>query len=294
MHSRAMGARGGRRSEEAAEARPPWPSRGPAAIDRFVVGEEGLVRLDSRTLAEASIELDGETEGINTFAESALHASLKTWLAGPGDRLEVSVAGRVVDLLRADGERVEVQTKRLDKIAAKVLALARTGKVRVVHPVLAESVIVRLDPGTGEVLSERRSPKRGDLWSIFDELVMAPSLIGARNVKLEFLLVRSREARVRDGKGSWRRRGDRVLSRDLVEVLESRVFAGRASWLRLLPPDLALPCDSASLGAALGIATDRARKVLYSFAKAGLLVEAGKRGRMKLYDKPEPRRKLSS
>jgi hypothetical protein len=258
--------------DEIAESAGPWG----AEYDRF--------------LAEASIELDAETEGINTWAESALHSSLKAWLAGPGDRLEVSVGGRVVDLLRADGECVEVQTRHLDKIAGKVLALARQGPVRVVHPVIASCSIARLEPVTGELLSERRSPRRGDLWSLFDELVMAPSLIAARNVTVEVLLVRTRELRSRDAKWTWRRKGDRVLSRELVEVLESRRLKGKAAWLGLLPRDLAWPCDSFSLGTALGIPADRARKLLYSFAKAGLLIEAGKQGRRKAYDRAPGRR----
>ena len=80
-----------------------------------------------------------------------------------------------------------------------------------------ETSILRLDPKTGELLSERKSPKRGDLYSIFDELMRATGLIAAPHVTVEILLVRTRELRTRDGSGSWRRRGDRTLSRELVE-----------------------------------------------------------------------------
>jgi len=254
------------------------------------VAETRLGRIDigPEALAEASIELDAETEGINTFAESALHSSLKSWLARPGDRLEVSMDGKVVDLLRADGECVEVQTKNLNRITPKVLALARKGPVRVVHPVLANYSIARLDPSTGELLSERKGPRRGDFWSVFDELVMASGLIAARNVTVEVLLVRAREIRVRDAKWTWRKKGDRLLSRELLEVLDSRALRGRAGWMALLPRDLSWPCDSGSLGKALGIPDDRARKILYCYAKAGLLVEAGKAGRRKAFVRAGP------
>jgi hypothetical protein len=40
------------------------------------------------------------------------------------------------------------------------------------------------------------------------------------------------------------------------------------------------------LGESLGIGSLRARKLLYAFAKAGLLVEAGKAGRLKAYSLP--------
>jgi len=243
-------------------------------------------RDEAREAAPSGAYASGsETEGINTFSESALHSSLKSWLARPGDRLEVSLDGKVIDLLRADGECVEVQTKRLDRIVPKVLDLASRRPVRVVHPVFSSYSIVRLDPGTGEILSERKGPRRGDLWSIFDELVMASPLIAARNVTVEVLLVRARELRVRDAKWTWRKKGDRVVSRELVEVLESRSLVGRRGWMGLLPAGLAWPCDSGSLGEALDIGIDRARKVLYCFAKAGLLVEAGRIGRRKAFDR---------
>ena len=106
--------------------------------------------------------------------------------------------------------------------------------------------------------------------------------------------MRSREVRCRDGSGSWRRRGDKVLSRDLDEVLESFSFSRRSDWMALIPKDLVVPWTSTSLGEALGVGADRARKILYSYAAAGLIEEAGKEGRRKLYvpvRKPSPGRK---
>lgn len=227
-----------------------------------------------------------ESGGIGVYSESGLHASLKESLAGAEGRFEVPIDGKIVDLVRptAKGEElVEVQTRRLDKIAPKVIALSRSHRLRVVHPVAAETTILRLSPETGEILSSRKSPKRGDLYSVFDELVRATSLVGARNVVVEVLLVSCREIRCRDGSGSWRRRGDKILARDLDQVLESRSFTRRADWLKLIPKELEPPYTSAGLGEALGIGADRARKILYTYAAAGLLVEAGKAGRRKLY-----------
>jgi hypothetical protein len=230
-----------------------------------------------------------ECSGINLYSEYNLHSQLKSYLAEPGDRLEARVEGRVVDLLRSGGEIVEVQTGSLGKIVPKVVALAASGRrVRVVHPVEVEREIRRLDPKTEELLSTRRSPKRGDLYSVFDELVRAPGLIASRNVTLEVLLVRAAEVKIRDGTGSWRRRGDRTVDRELVEVLSARSFRTRAQWLALIPKSLPPPWSSSSLGEALGIDPDRARKILYSFARAGLVAEDGKEGRRKLYALARP------
>jgi hypothetical protein len=227
-----------------------------------------------------------EKEGINLYAEYSLHEELKKYLASPGDRLEAPIEGKVIDLVRAGGELVEVQTRQLGKIAGKVLALAEKGyKVRVVHPIEMERLVRRLDPMTEEVLSTRKSPKRGDLYALFDELVHAPGLIAARNVTIEALLVKSVETKTRDGTGSWRRRGDRTVDRELAGIVSSRSFRTKSQWLALIPKSLPAPWTSPSLGEALGIKPERARKLLYCFCRAGLLVESGKIGRAKAYGK---------
>jgi hypothetical protein len=230
--------------------------------------------------------LVAECSGINLYAEYSLHDQLKRYLASPGDRLEARVGGKVVDLVRSDGELVEVQTGNLYKIVPKVLALAAAGyRVRVVHPLVAEKLLRRLDPKTDELVSVRKSPKRYDLYDLFDELTRAPGLIASRNVTVEALLVRTAEVKTRDGSGSWRRKGDRTVDRELVEVISSRSFRTRAQWLALIPKNLPPPWSSSTLGTALGIGSDRARKLLYCLSRAGLLAEAGKDGRLKLYSR---------
>jgi hypothetical protein len=121
------------------------------------------------------------------------------------------------------------------------------------------------------------------VFSVFDELVKASGLIASRNVTVEVLLVRIAEVKTRDGTGSWRKRGDRTVDRELVEVLSSRSFRTRGQWLSLIPKGLSPPWTSAALGEALGIAPDRARKILYCLARAGLLAEAERQGRRKAY-----------
>ncbi len=225
-----------------------------------------------------------EHAGINLYAEGSLHAELKRRLAGPGDRFEVPVDGKVVDLVKADGELLEVQTVGLGKLAPKVLYLAARGhRVRVVYPIAVETRIRRLNPDSGELVSERRSPKHGDIYQLFDELVHASALIAAPRVSFEVVFVRDAVLRVRDGSGSWKRRGDRTADRMLEELLSSRRLTTRSDWLSLIPRDLATPFDSRGLGEALGVAPERVRKLLYAYARAGLLVEVGRAGRRKLY-----------
>ncbi|MBU0926592.1 MAG: hypothetical protein KKA67_02480 [Spirochaetes bacterium] len=224
-----------------------------------------------------------ERPGIGLYAERGLHAALKAaYAARPGARMEVPVAGKVVDVV-LPGELVEVQTRNIGSISDKVLHLACVMPVRIVHPVVVETLIERIDPADDSLASARKAKTRRDFYSLFDELVRAPLVVASPNVRFDVVLVRVRELRIRDGKGSWRRKGDRVLSRDLAEIVSTTSLDTRADWLGLVPSSLPGPYDSATLGAALGIAAPRARKVLYTLARAGLLEEAGRSGRRKLY-----------
>src|SRR5689334_16477565 len=97
--------------------------------------------------------------GIGELREGPLHAAIKDAFARPGDRAEVRVGRFVIDLVRADGELVEIQTGGFGPLAPKLDALLDDHRMRIVHPVPAERRIVRVD-AAGEVLSARRSPRR--------------------------------------------------------------------------------------------------------------------------------------
>jgi hypothetical protein len=127
--------------------------------------------------------------GIGVLREGPLHAAVKALLAEPGDRLEVPVGRFVIDLVRADGELVEVQTGGFGALGKKLDALLDEHRVRVVHPVAAERRIVRVDEH-GQVLAARRSPKRETAVAVFDKLVAFPSLLTHPNLTIEVLLLR--------------------------------------------------------------------------------------------------------
>src|SRR5512145_1327017 len=89
-----------------------WPgaalpsSRDGAYASRLTGGATAASRRRSRVARVACAVVPS----IGVMREGSLHASVKALLAEPGDRLEVPVGRFVVDLVRADGELVEVQT----------------------------------------------------------------------------------------------------------------------------------------------------------------------------------------
>ena len=112
---------------------------------------------------------------IGTLNEGALHAQLKEWYRRPGDLLEQEVSGYVVDLVRGD-LLVEVQTGGFAPLRRKLDALTAERHVRLLTPVALSRRIVRLTDD-GEVLSARRSPRRGRIEDVLAKLVSVPALL---------------------------------------------------------------------------------------------------------------------
>ncbi len=213
--------------------------------------------------------------------EGPLHAAVKALLAEPGDRLEVPVGRFVVDLVRADGELVEVQTGGFGALGTKLDALLDEHRIRVVHPVAAERRIVRVDEH-GQVISARRSPKRATAAAVFDKLVAFPSLLTHPNLTIEVLLLREEHIR-RPQPTTIRSRTRDPGERRLVEVLDRVVWRTPEDILAALPPLPLEPFSTRDLAALLGCSTLLAQRTLYCLRIIGIVEPAGKRGRATLH-----------
>lgn len=222
--------------------------------------------------------------GIGTLGEGPLHAAVKQWLARPGDRFEVPVGRWVVDLVRADGELVEIQTGGFTPLGPKLDGLLDTHRMRIVHPLPTERRIVRIDDD-GVVLSERRSPKRSAALEVFDRLVAFPSLVGHPHLVVEVLLCREdhvRSAAPRPSRSGRRTRDPGV--RHLGEVLARHELRRPEDALLLLGAPLPTrPFTTAELARLLGAPTVLAQRVAYCLRLMELIEPAGKRGHAPLH-----------
>jgi hypothetical protein len=220
---------------------------------------------------------------IGVLREGPLHAAVKAILAQPGDRVEVPVGRFVIDVVRADGELVEVQTGGFAALGPKLDALLDEHRVRLVHPVAAERRIVRVD-AYGEITSSRRSPKRGVALDVFDKLVSFPSLLTHPNLTIEVLLLREDHVRAAAPPPTRRRRrAPDPGERRLVDVLDRLELNGPDDVLGLLPD---LPHEAFStreLASLLGCRLLLAQRIVYCLRMIGVLDAAGRRGRAPLY-----------
>jgi hypothetical protein len=218
---------------------------------------------------------------IGVLREGPLHAAVKAALAQPGDRLEVPVGRFVIDLVRASGELVEVQTGGFAALGSKLDALLDEYRFRIVYPVAAQRRIVRVDE-RGEITSIRRSTKRAGVVAVFDELVAFPSLLTHPHLTVEVLLLREDHVR-QDRVGRAHHRTRDPGQRRLVEVLDRIELRSADDILGSLA---SLPSGSFStreLASLLGCSLLLAQRTVYCLRTIGIIEAAGKRGRTPLH-----------
>jgi hypothetical protein len=227
---------------------------------------------------------EATTNQIGSLNEKSLHAALKDWYAQPGDQVEVAVDGYVIDIVRGD-LLIEIQTKNFSGIKRKLTELVTDHPLRLVYPIACEKWIVRLGEDGESVLSRRKSPKRGQMHDLFDELVSFPQLLADPNLTLEVILIQEEETRVHDPRRGWRRRGWVTEERHLLQVVDRRLFESPSDLASLIPPNLIEPFTTADLASAVGRPRRLGQKMAYCLRKMGVLTPVGKSGNAILYER---------
>ena len=222
------------------------------------------------------------TSSIGTLNEKSLHAALKAWLLQPGDRTEVPLDGYVIDIVRGD-LLIEVQTRNVSAIKTKLRRLTARHPVRLVYPIAQQKWIVKLPTDEQGVPVRRKSPKRGTLLQLFDELVSIPDLLARPTFSLEVLLIQEEEVRRHDVRRAWRRRGWVTQERRLMGFEAAPLLTEPADLERLIPGDLAESFTTADLARALPAPRRSAQKMAYCLSRMGVLTREGKRGNAVVY-----------
>ncbi len=198
---------------------------------------------------------------IGTLNERSLHRSLKEHLAQRGDRFEVPVGNFVVDILRG-AEIVEIQTSSFGAMARKLDVLLDGHSVRIVHPIAIETYLLRDDR------KPRRSPKKGNLYSVLDELVSLPTMIDHPNLTVDAVLVsvdkvQRFDDRARRGRGGWV-----TVDRRLREIHSWHRFTSGDDLVAMLPDDLPPLFTTADIAPTVG-SRAAAQRLCYCLRQLG-------------------------
>jgi hypothetical protein len=219
---------------------------------------------------------------IGSLNEKSLHAALKAWCVQPGDRTEVPVDGYIIDIVRGE-LLIEVQTRNFSAIKNKLLTLTTQHPVRLVYPIAQQKWIVKLPKDGHSRQSRRRSPKRGTLLQIFEELVSFPELLANPNFSLHVVSIQEEEVRCYDRRRGWRRKGWITHERRLLHIMEEHFFENPEDMEILIPADLPDMFTTADLANALNTSRRFAQKMAYCLDRIHLFTRAGKRGNAIVY-----------
>jgi len=219
---------------------------------------------------------------IGSLNEKSLHAALKAWCLQPGDQTEVPVDGYTIDIVRGD-LLIEVQTRNFSAIKAKLLTLTAQCPVRLIYPIAQQKWIVKLPTNGHGKQCRRKSPKRGTLFQIFEELVSFPELLINPNFSLHIVSIQEEEIRRHDRRRGWRRKGWITHERRLLHVMEEHFFENPEDMEFLIPTNLSDTFTTADLANALNTSRRFAQKMVYCLDRMNLFTRIGKRGNAIVY-----------
>jgi hypothetical protein len=202
--------------------------------------------------------------------ETSLHRSRKErYAAAAQGHREVRIEGFRIDAV-------------LGPLRSKLRQLLPRHCIRIVKPVVIARRIIRMTRRDGPVASARRSPKRGALVDVFDDLIGVVRIFPHFNLEIEVLGVSIDELRV--PRRRWP--GYRVVDRCLGDIHEATSLAQAADLWALLPAsscDKQQPFTTRDLAAQLERPLWFAQRVAYCLRLTGAARVVGKAGNHRIY-----------
>lgn len=233
----------------------------------------------------------------STLNESKLHNSLKILYQELYEgQTEVEQDGHIYDIVTKKGNIIEIQTKNLSKLLPKILDTIEKGhNVKLVHPIPLVTRI-ELTDDDGSIISKRKSPKKGSIYSIFRELTGIYPLLTNPLFSLEVLEIEMTEERIRtiepvqskNGRRRFRRNWQKTGKR-LDTIINTRRFSKPEDYIKLLPPLPQTFCAK-DLKNAISEQKDlpartanKAHLILWVLSHAGLIEQTETKGKTKYY-----------
>ena len=218
------------------------------------------------------------------MGEKSLHNQIKNWYSKPGDQLEVSLNKYIIDIIR-DELFIEIQTRNFSAIKEKLNHLLKDHKIRLIYPISLLKWIVRINRDGETVKSRRRSPKKGRLEDVFNELIYIPKLLSNPNFEIEVLFIHSEDIFWDDGKGSWRRKRWSLSDRRLLKVISNQIIKTPEDFRRIIMENIEEGFTTRQFARQKKLPISLARKTVYCMRKMGFIKETGKKGRSPEYSK---------
>ena len=228
-----------------------------------------------------------EPGSIGTLGEKSLHAVLKLYYEPDSSRHELPVGEHIADIVGEEGV-IEIQTRRLSALKNKLKSLLEICRVTVVHPIITGKRIISVSGETGEVISVRKSPKHGTLYTEMREIYALREHLTEENLTLKLPLLTANEYRtygVRTNRRKKQRtkRGEYISDIIPTDIIDEITLAQSSDYAILMPQGLPDAFGVRTFAEAAGTDEPSARMAINLLVRTGHLLHCGKEGNARIY-----------
>ena len=228
------------------------------------------------------IGIQRERHGIGTLSEKTVHAVLKNYYAPDEDAQEIPIENYVADIY-ADGEIIEIQTRNFNTMRNKLQAFLPLYPVTIVYPVPNEKWIIWIDEESGELSQKRKSPVKGNIYSVFRELYRIKMFLKNPNLHLRVVLLNMEEYRLLNGWSRDKKKGSSRYDRIPTELVKEITIDCLQDYLQFLPYDLPDEFTTADFAKKVHITEALSRTALNILHYVGVAERVGKNGNSYVY-----------
>ena len=227
--------------------------------------------------------------------ELSLHRQLKALYENATSQTEAWVGEYRIDVVDHEHPRlIEIQSAALAALRCKTRQLLADGHhVWIVKPLAARKYLITRDKSGIEIISQRWSPTRETLYTLFLELVHFIELFPHPKLTLEVLLTIQEEQRISKPAKRWKGKTYRVSDRLLRSVEQRYELRTVKDLQKLLPATLPAVFTTDDLAKCAKIPRWLAQKVAYCLRKTEAIQAAGKLGNAMLYAIPKRKRRAA-
>ncbi len=195
---------------------------------------DGVLEFDKkhkRVIRRSSLEGGNNIGGLG---EKTMHLAFKYFFEENADYHEVAVGRHFADIMR-DGHITEIQTRNFCSFRKKLATVSLEHTVTVVHPIIREKRLFWTDPDSGEIVGGRKSPKHGDIYGVFRELVYIRELLQRENLGFCFPVVACDEYKILCGWDAAKKKGSVRLRLIPTELFGFYEYDTAFAFAQLLP-----------------------------------------------------------